>query len=96
MRCAIDRKQREAAGLDRAEDQHGGGGGRHQPDEADEAGRLILAVREMSGLSRQAASTGMAATATSPKVTPKGKKPWLPICAKSQGPPAKPSDSTVA
>ena len=42
---AIDRKQREAAGLDRAEDQHRGGGGRHQPDEADEACRLFLALR---------------------------------------------------
>ena len=42
---AIDRKQREAAGLDRAEDQHRGGGGRHKPDEAEEAGRFFLALR---------------------------------------------------
>jgi hypothetical protein len=38
----------------------------------------------------------MPAAITSAKAIPNGAKPSLPICAKSQGPKAKPSDRQVA
>ena len=75
MRAAIDRKQREAAGLDGAEDQHGGGRGRHQPDVAQEAAGLRRRESMRRAFVASAASTGMAATITSAKVTPNGRKP---------------------
>ena len=92
---AVDRKQRETAGLDGAEHQHRRGRGRHQPDIAPEADRLLV-VDGSSGFRRRPPAQGWRPGCTSTKVTPNGRKPALPILANSQGPKAKPSDSTVA
>ena len=83
---AVDREQREAARLHGAEDQHGRGGRRHQPDEADEAA-WISPSETMAGLSspcrehrdgrHRHQAEGDAERQESLE---------LPICANSQGP----------